>query len=107
MRTELLSFSATNRSPFGAVRITRGVFSPDATISMVKPGGTFGMAPWGIGSRFAEILHVLADRRLVGERQMPPQAGLVLLPVAEGGLSFQDRTGAVLGFLRGVLGAGA
>ncbi len=46
----LVSFSATNRSPFGAVLMTRGVFSPEATISTVKPGGTCGIAPCGIGA---------------------------------------------------------
>jgi hypothetical protein len=42
--------SATKRSPFGATRTTRGFFTPDAIISTVKPAGTIGFAPDGIGA---------------------------------------------------------
>ena len=32
------------------MRMTRGVVRPEATISTVKPGGTCGFAPSGIGA---------------------------------------------------------
>jgi hypothetical protein len=38
---------ATKRSPFGAVRIRRGVDSPAANSSTLKPAGTCGHAPAG------------------------------------------------------------
>jgi len=60
---------------------------------MVKPGGILGLRH---RRSFAEILDVLADRRLVGNRQEPPQARLVLLPVAERGFSFKDKSGVAL-----------
>jgi len=73
-RTELLSLSATNRSPFGAVRITRGAFSPDATFSMMKPGGTLGLAPSGIGAvslKFLASLPVGGWSATVSSRRRP------------------------------------
>src|SRR5262245_58790172 len=49
-KTRIVSvlLSATNKSPFGATRSARGLVSPAANSSTVKPSGTIGLAPTGI-----------------------------------------------------------
>jgi hypothetical protein len=47
--------SATNRSPFGATRMTRGPAKPDVTVSTEKPDGTWGLAPAGVGTTSTQL----------------------------------------------------
>ena len=52
-RTELNMLSAMNRSPLGAARIARGLCGSVVTSSALKPAGTWGTAPAGIGTTCA------------------------------------------------------
>ena len=56
--------SATNTSPFGATRMTRGSASPCAKSSTAKPGGAFGACP-----SLREFRTRRIGRRAGGERR--------------------------------------
>ena len=49
------SDSATKKSPFGAVTISRGLFSPLAYCCTLKPGSVFGHASLGRATTFAPL----------------------------------------------------
>ncbi len=48
--------SATNTSPFGAVRSSRGASSPSAKSVTLNPGGACGTAPGGRGTTSGALL---------------------------------------------------
>ena len=115
-RTVLDALSATNKSPFGADRMERGLASPDATISTEKPDGTRGLAPAGIGAtslKFGVDLPVGGRSRGVSRRLMPglscchePKAAFPLSSVPfpssaaeEDALAFASTTRAVAAVL--------
>ena len=83
--------SATNTSPFGATRMSRGPVQPDANKLTAKPAGTVGLCA---SVRRTFVTKFLADPPGLGggrscgriSRRVP---GLSGVPVAERGLAFE------------------
>jgi hypothetical protein len=77
--------SATNKSPLGATRITRGLCKPDVvTSSAAKPSGTCGRAPAGIATTSAgpSLDFEMAGRSCGVSRRLTPGLSSCQLPMA-------------------------